>query len=199
MFETLLTETPWVALALGLIVYVADYALLLYEAYLYHTSARPYLLCHDIYEFSSGRPDDPPWRRLIQPTFLLRLLVVGAGIPLVWWAAVRELERPEIVLVLVGGLVLLKAATAIRHLRQAVFYQHMRREEAVEGAIEYAEALVLTGYVVELYGFTVLYALLTLTGSPWFFLGGAITCFVTSRRMRDYVRLREARPDGPAE
>jgi hypothetical protein len=44
--------------------------------------------------------------------------------------------------------------------------------------------------VLEFYGFVVLYLLIFLMVGGWFFLDGAITCFISSRRQRDWVLVK---------
>lgn len=118
------------------------------------------------------------------------LLVVAAAILIAWEISVRQYDRPDIFSFLMGGLLLLEAAVALQRFRHIVLFRYARRAEGIRGKIEYSRRLALSLSFFDLYGFVALYVFIFLVSSSWFFLGGALTCFVASRRLRDWVMIR---------
>ena len=105
----------------------------------------------------------------------------------VWVICYQQINRPDLFTFLMGGLVLLEAAAGMRHFRNVIFFHYARQPGTVTGEIEYSRRLVHTQYFFELYGFAALYMLMFLVSGGWFFLGGAVACFVSAQRRRDWT------------
>ena len=188
MLENLLLTYPWVAVAVALAAYAGGYLLGVYEIYLYQTGAKDLAeLEGGYYSLTSGTAESIARRRFLTPQFLIALPILAVAVWALWDAAVQIYQRPEILSFLIGGLVLLEAAVSLQYLRNIVLFEYARRAEGVWGKIEYSRRLWHTLGYVELYGFTGLYFLMFVVTSSWFFLGGALACFVTARRRRDWM------------
>jgi hypothetical protein len=116
----------------------------------------------------------PPHQRLLNPIFLLKLgllcLVIFAGRIVL----VRQLDRPEIFIFMLGGM----------------FFRSAQQGEGIRRQVVCAQRQVWMQVVLDLYGFVVLYLLIFLKVGRLFFLGGAVTCFISSRRQRDWVLVK---------
>jgi hypothetical protein len=185
-----LVENAWFALAVGVAWYAVGYVLYVYEAYLYHAGAKNYVVFQGSYELTPALQGAVVKRRFLDGRFVAILLVLGVGILAAWAVIVQRFDRPDIFSFLMGGLLLLEAAVGMRRFRNIVFFRHAQSAESPRGKIEYSRRFVLTQYVFELYAFVALYLLIFLVSGGWFFLGGALTCFVASRRLRDWVMVR---------
>jgi len=127
---------------------------------------------------------------MVSPKFIATLMVLALGIAIGWTVCIQQYNRPDIFAFLIGGLLLVEVAIGMQHFRNIVLFHHARRAEGVQGKIEYTKRLTLTLSYTELYGLVVLYLMTFLVTSSWFFLGGALTCFVASRRYQDWVIMR---------
>lgn len=190
MIERLLTDNVWFALAVGVVFYAVSHYLYVYEAYLYHASAKNYVVFQGSYELTPALHSAVAKRRFVDVRLLVILLVLSVAILGAWAIIVERFDRPDIFSFLMGGLLLLEAAVGMRRFRNVVFFRHTQSAVDLRGKIEYSRRFVLTQYFFDLYGFVALYALMFLVSSSWFFLGGALTCFVASRRLRDWVMVR---------
>ena len=188
--DRLLVGNPWFPLALGLVAYALGYYLGIVETYLYHAGAKDYVVFHGSYELTPALQEMFAKRRYVNGRLLAALGLLAAGILAVWDVSVRQYDRADLFSFLIGGLVLVELATAIRRFRNIVSFHYARSAGHLKGKVEYSSRLVHTQAFVELYGFTVLYVLSFLVTGSWFFLGGALTCFVTGRRYRDWAMVR---------
>lgn len=185
MGASLLAENVWLAVAVCELFFILDMLAADAETRLYHQAAKPYLTIESIYDddaTSSGqRPEGLfTWRALV----LLALL--GAGVYAIWRVGAR-LHQPIIYAVLIGGLVLYKAANLVRRWRMISFFRCLRKEGGIQGSPSVSRQLVLTAHFNDLYSFSALYLLIFLLTGEWFFLGGSFTCLTAGRRWRDYT------------
>jgi hypothetical protein len=185
-----LCENVWLSIAIGLIVYIVDYYLTQYEVYLYHTHAQEYLVLKGRYERTHvlKRVKENKW--LPSTTFIVTLLIQTLGIYAGWFALVKQLFRPEVFSFLMGGLILLRVASALIHFRYISLYQFARDEGYFKGKLEFSERVSFTLPYMEMYGFTSLFLILFLFHGGWFLPGGILTCFIVARRHRDWVRTK---------
>jgi hypothetical protein len=190
LIEDLFKSTPWIPLTFGVISFAVDHFLTRYETHLYHAGAKRYFNIKGRYGGDTGSQDVGLWRGLMDMGLVFSVLILGGGIYAAWEFFMRQSERPEIFMFLIGGLILYESATSLRHLRTVMLFRHALRGEGLQGKIEYSERLSHTLAYIELYGFTAFYLLLFLIFWSWFFLGGALTCFIASRRWRDWVMIR---------
>jgi len=187
--EEIFLNHVWFTILMGGILFVVD-AFLTYEAsFLYHAGAKDHFTYEGIYEPSAVH-SQPPQQRLFTPIFLLRVgflcLMILAG----WIGLVRQLNRPEIFIFMLGGLVLYLLADGLIEFRRVMLFWSAQRGEGIRGQVVYTQRQVWMQTILELYGFVVLYLLIFLVAGGWFFLGGAVTCFISSRRQRDWVLVK---------
>jgi hypothetical protein len=190
MMEGLLIDQVWIAIILCVILYVADYYLGLYEAYLYHGYVQPYIIFSGSYEGYERltEPGKGKWAPSI--SFLIVLLVTSLGIYAGWVAFVKQFVRPEIFLLILGGLILFKAASALIRFRAISLFRFTRYPGEIKGKIVYSRHLTSTLRYLDFYGFTLLYLMLLFIQGGWFLLGGILTCFIAARRHRDWVMVK---------
>ena len=190
MIENLFISNVWFALAAGALVYSVNYYLSIYGAYLYHAGAKDTIVFEGLYVLTPTLQKAIAARGFVTTQFLWRLLILSLAILAAWSLCVVQFQRPELFSFLMGGLLLYEAADFLQDFRTIVLFRYARRAEGLQGKIEYSKRLVLTLSVFELYGFAGLYFLMFLVAGSWFFLGGTLTCIVTSRRLRDWVKVR---------
>jgi len=189
VIEKLVIGNVWFALVIGTIVFAAGFYLYFYAARLYHAGAKNTIVLEGSYELMPMFQDIIAGRRLVNAKLAAALLVAPIAIAIVWEVCVRQYARPDIFAFLMGGLLLIEIAVGMRHLRNIVFFRHAQRAEGFRGKIEYSRRLIATQAFVELYSFAALYVLMFLVSGSWFFLGGALTCFVAGRRYRDWTKV----------
>jgi uncharacterized membrane protein (UPF0182 family) len=190
VLERLLVNNPGLAVVLGVSIFVIEHYLSIYEVYLYHAGAKDFVVYNGVYRLTSEAEAVVQRRRIIGVKFAVTLAILVAGILAAWWISVQQFERPDVFLILMGGLVLVQAAEIIREYRQIMFFREARQHGGLTGRVEYSRRLVLMQWVFDMYGFVILYAVLFLISSSWFILGGALACFVNSRRLRDWTVIK---------
>jgi hypothetical protein len=187
LIENLLISNVWFAVTLGALVFAAGYGLALYEVYLYHAGAKNLLVFEGRYDLEPDLLARIARRRWVNVRLAAAVVILSTAIFAVWQVCIEQYHRPDVFLFLIGGLVLLEAAADLRRFRNIVLFQQARRADGLQGKIEYSKRLSYTLPYVETLSFAALYALIFLVSSSWFFLGGAITCIVAGRRLRDWV------------
>jgi hypothetical protein len=113
-------------------------------------------------------------------------LIIFAG----YIGLMRQLNRPEIFIFILGSLYLYLLADGLIEFRRVMLFRSAQRGEGIRGQVIFSQRQVWMQIVLELYGFVVLYLLIFLMVGGWFFLGGAVTCFISSRRQRDWVLVK---------
>ncbi len=183
MIESYLVDNVWIAIVACALVYVADEWLARYEQALYARGARDRISVE-------GRAVSPERRPLagIQLPLILALLAVGLYV--VWWLFVQEQRIPEVFSFLVGGVILVGAASALMRLQYIVLFRHALGG-GLQGKVSFSRQLVLDLSVVQLYGFAALFGLMFSMSGVYFFLGGALACLIASRRRRDLAVMVE--------
>ena len=190
MIERLIISNPWSALIVGVLAYGVGYYLGLYEAYLYHIGAKSYLVLEGDYELTPALQAAIFKRRWVNGRFLAVVFFLTVGILAMWQITIRQYNRPDVLTFLMGGLVLYEAAAGIQHLRNIVLFYYAPKSANLQGKITYSKRLVHTLSFYEMYGFVALYLIMFLVSATWFYLGGALTCFVAGRRHRDWAMIR---------
>jgi hypothetical protein len=190
LIETLFINRVWLAIILGVGAYAAEYLLAGHEAYLYHTGAKNFIVLAGRYEQTTAIQQLELKRRIASLKFVVPVVILAVAIFVVWQICIPQYNRPDLFAFLLGGLVLLEASGIMQRARNVVLFRHARDAEGLQGKIEYSKRLVFTLYYTEQYAFTVLCGLLFLLTGSWFFLGGALTTFVSSRRLRDWTVMR---------
>ena len=190
MLTQSLEDNIWLSIALGLIVYILDYYLVLYEVFLYHNYAKEFLVFNGRYENSTllKRVKEKNW--FPSSSFLVVLAILAIGIYAGWFALVGQLSLPEVFSFLMGGLILYRVACSLIHFRYISLFRFARIEGEFEGSVEYSERVTFTLPYLDMYGFTLLFLLLFFFHGGWFLPGGILTCFLAARHHRDWVLIK---------
>jgi hypothetical protein len=183
----MLVDNVWIAIALAVMSYAVGYYLALYEAHLYYTGAKNYISLEGFGELAPALEEAASRGLHVTTRFLVEVVVLTLAVFALWTVCFQEIKRPDLFYFLIGGLVLLEAAVSMRYLRNVVIFRYAREGEGIRGKIEYSRRLVHTLSFLELYGFAALYVLMFMVSGGWFFLGGALACFVSGRRRRDWT------------
>jgi hypothetical protein len=187
MLERLLLASPEPALALGALIFAAEYFTAIYQAHVYQTGVKGFIEYEGLYQLTPEFAAVINRRRIISGRFALRLGVLLMCIVAVWWLCLQQSNRPEVFLFLMGGFVLDEAAEIIRQYRHGMIWREVRKSGGLDGKVIYTRRLAYMQTVYDRYGFVLLYGFLFLVTGSWFLLGGAFACFATSRHFRDWV------------
>jgi hypothetical protein len=187
--EKLFLSQVWFTILSGGLLFIVDAFLTYAAAFLYHAGAKDHLTYEGIYDPPEVHRQSPQ-QRLLNPVFLLKLGCLCLMILIGWVALVRQLNRPEIFIFMLGGFYLFLLADGLIEFRRVMLFRSAQRGEGIRGQVIFTQRQVWMQMITELYGFVVLYLLIFLMVGGWFFLGGAITCFISSRRQRDWVLVK---------
>ncbi len=182
--EGLLLDNPWIPLLLCVAVMTADYVLDVYELRAYHAYVKRTIVFERIYQLPEPVSREASTRWLVVKLGAILLLLVIA-VPVLWDALVLQTPHRDAFAFLLGGFLLAAAASLIRHGRTWTLFRHVRSGDSITGHITYGLRFILAEHWAELLGFAVLFALIFIMTGSWFFLGGAFTCFISGRRVRD--------------
>ena len=177
-------------MVLGVIVFAAEHYTAIYEAHLYHTAVKDFIVYDGLYRLTPEYQAVLTRRRWISGRWLATWGVLAAGVYVAWWGLTQQLDRPDVFLLLMGGLLLNELAEISRQYRQIMFFREVRRRGGLHGHISLTRQLGVMRHVFDLYAFVMLYLVLFLLTGSWFLLGGAVACFVSSRRLRDWAVIK---------
>ena len=186
MFENWLLSSAWLAVVLGVLVYVANEYLAALETNGYFAGASRYLVFEERYV-----PLPANRQRWLNARLVLTALVLALGTLALWWVCTQQIQRPEVFLFILGSFVLLQVTNSLRRMQRMVLYHYARSPGNLKGKLEYSERMWMTQAAFDLYGFTGLYLFMFLLTGSWFFLGGALMCFVSGRRQHDWALIRK--------
>jgi len=190
MSTTLLIATPWLAIGLGVIAVAVDHLTALYEAYLYHTVMKGSIDYVERYRLTPEVQTALTQRRWFGPRLLVICVVLALAIGAAWWVCVQQLARPDVFVLLMGGLVLAPTADTLRQYQQIMVFREVRRRGGLQGRVTVARQLSFMQTVYSLYSYVIVYLVLFVFTGSWFVLGGALATFVNSRRLRDWVVIK---------
>lgn len=188
MFDALLIDHPFVALAVWAALYISDYYLTLWGARLYTETASAFIDFSGSYEIEEVFKQDIDALRRVSPQFVYRLCLSSAALLAFWWYTVRIADLPAFFLVLFGGYVLVELVVHARHISNIVLFRTMGMTGAVEGKIKYARWVTERLSIAQLLSFAAFFALCFLMSDTVFFLGGTLGCLASARR-----HIRQAR------
>lgn len=179
MLERLFLSSPWTAVVLNVLAYVAHYYLAIYEAKLYHVAASRVVTYEGLYDVSPGVHLPIGWR-LIWMT-----LTLGTFTAIMWWMAVQQLQRPDALIFLMGGWLLLLSMLIIRDLRQITLFRYWRSAGGSKGRLTLSERSLIVTSSTDYQVYSAFFLFLLLVTGDLFFLGGVFTCFAIGRHRRD--------------
>jgi hypothetical protein len=179
MLERLFLSSPWIAVVLNVLAYVVHYYLVIYEAKLYHAAASRIVTYEGLYETLPGVRQPIGWR-LIWVT-----LTLGMFTAIIWWVAVQQLQRPDMLTFLMGSWLLLLGMFIIRDLRQITLFRYWRSTGGSKGTLTLSERLMIVTSSTDYQVYAAFFLFLLLITGDLFFLGGAFTCFAAGRHRRD--------------
>lgn len=174
----------------GVGVFALEHYMAVFEAYLYQSGLKDYVVYDGLYRLTPEYQAVIARRRVISGRLLAILSVLAAGIYVAWWGLTQQLDRPDVFLLLMGGLLLNELAEISRQYRQIMFFREVRRRGGLQGRSQLTRQLGVMRHVFDLYAFVMLYLVLFMLTGSWFLLGGAVACFVSSRRLRDWAVIK---------
>ena len=187
MLEIILIEHVWISIVLTVLFYVVDHYLGLYEAYLYHNHAKVYVVFDGRYDGYEKFAESGNRKWMPTTSFITVLVVVSLGIYVGWQTIVKQLGRPEIFSLVLGGLLLFRVAKSLIHFRAISLYRFAQRPGEMSGKMVYSKRLYSTVLYQDFFGFALIYFLIFLIQGGWFLLGGIFTCFIAASRHRDWT------------
>lgn len=192
MGEQFLFDTFGIPVVLWVVLYISDYYLTIWGAYLYAHGAQAHFSLEGSYELNPFYEKDINLLRTISPRFLIYLFA-STVVLLIVRGLTRDL--PFLFIFLSGGLLLLEVFVHFRHIRNIVLFWHASHEAGVSGQIHYARWYSYRASAVDALVFAVFLAAVALLGGSWFFAGGALGClWIGLRHSLQVGRLRKATP-----
>ncbi len=141
MIERILLGNPWLAVALGVLVFAVDYYTAIYQTYFYQAGMQAFVEYQDLYKLTAEVDGVVTRRRSISGRLAAIVSVLAASILGLWWLCLRQFDRPDVFLFLIGGFVLDEAAEIIRQYRQIMVFREVQKQGGLTGKIElYAAA-----------------------------------------------------------
>jgi hypothetical protein len=190
LIERLLLTNVWFAIALGAIFYIATQLLWLYELRLYHTGAKDFFVIPNRYDLNPERQAAITQRRWFTWKFAAILIVLAIGIGATWQILIGQYNRPDVFSFIIGGVLLLEVSDAAQRIRNIILFYYAPKAGNAKGKIEFSRRLIFSQLFFEMYIFAAVYLFAFLVAGSWLFLGGAVTCIVNGRRMRDWTVIR---------
>ncbi len=189
MLERLFLGSPWIAAVLNVLAYALHYYLTRYEAKLYNIAASNVVTYEGLYETPPGMQRPVGWR------LIWAMLTLGVFTAFMWWVAVQQLQRPDVLTFLMGGWLLLLSMLIIRDLRQITLFRYWRSNGGSKGTLRLSERLSIVTSSTDYQVYAAFFLFLLLITGDLFFLGGAFTCFAVGRHRRDGgIVMEEAYP-----
>jgi hypothetical protein len=172
MGEQFLFDQFWLPVVLWIAVYISDYALTIYGARLYKDASQ-YFSIEGSYELTPYYQHDINALRLVSMRFLLALF--GSAFLLL---VVRGLAMglPAIFAFVCGMFLLMEVPVHIRHIRNITLYKQLSTGVAATGQLSYTRWFVYWLSATEIFVFAIVFLLLSILLTSWFFLGGAVMC-----------------------
>jgi hypothetical protein len=176
---TLFADSLWPGLLTWMALYVSDYWLTLYCAWLYQAKARSKVSFEGSYELNPLFQKDVDAGVRVSPRFVFAMLVSCAWVAMVWWLTRQPPRWPQAYEFVLGMLILLELAVHVRHARNVVLFRTGVGADGIQGQMHYPRALMLRMSSTEFLAFAGLFgAAFVVTGRP-FLLGGATTAAAT--------------------
>ncbi len=187
MAEILIINNLWLAVAICAAFYAADYVLDFYETRLYRACADQFLTINGIYNETSSENAEADKSRWLNLRIVVILVILAAGIYALWTLFVQNFHEPQLFSILIGGLILMKTASMMRHSHYIALFKRVQVEGGLGGIPQVSRILYLTLWNTDLLGFNLIYLLAFLVTGSWFFLGGVLACLVSNHQWRDYL------------
>lgn len=202
MLGVILVENVWIAILIWVAIYISDYFLSIWAATLYRKGASDHVMFTGSLEITPQFQEDINALKTLSFRFLRALVFSVVMIAVAWVISVRWADIPRAFSMLMGALICLEATAHIRHIRNIAFMKDLTRKSGLKGKIEYPRWLSLKLSSVEILGFAVLFLFAFFVSGSWFFVGGALSCFLTGLKHRgwaakadlDVARATEASP-----
>jgi hypothetical protein len=168
--------SPWPGILLWAAWYVSDFLFTMVCARLYQAGASTQIHFEGSYEITPYYQKEVDALRLVSPRFLVALAASCALLFALWWMTMKVLFVPQLFFFGFGALVLIQVTVHIRHLRNFFLFRAILANDGISGRIEYARPVMLRMSSVELFSFSVAYAVIYLMTGSWFVLGGVVAC-----------------------
>jgi hypothetical protein len=158
-----------------ILIYISDYVCTIVSARLYQAYARAHIVIEGSFELNPVFQADVNKLRWISPRFLILLVVSSLLIAGNWlssqWVPGFEPAYPTVL----GAFLLMECAIHMRHIRNLVQFCGIRRG-GMSGQVVQQRGFILRNSAAEFLSFAVLFSLVALFQSSWFFLGGTLSC-----------------------
>jgi hypothetical protein len=179
----------WIPVSLWILLYTSDYLLTIAGARIYATGAREHFEYPGGYELNPYFAQDVARLQWFSFRFVMALILYG-GLLLACSIAWRELFALSW-----GSLIFPLLVVLVRHVRNVVFFYHVKRTDGVQGRVCVAHWLSLRSSAAEWFSFGVVFLFLYLLTASLPVAGGAIGCmFHGIRSTRSSVKSRRAQP-----
>jgi hypothetical protein len=188
MGEQFLFDYFGVPVVLWIVLYISDYFLTIWGAYLYARGASNHFHVEGSYELNPIFEKDINLLRLISPRFLIYLF--GSTVLLL---IMRGLTRdlPLFFIFGIGGFLLLESFVQLRHIRNIASLWSMSRDEGVTGRLDYARWFTYRTSAIDALSFAFFLLVVAVLVGSWFLVGGAFSCTVLA--IRQGFRSRQLR------
>lgn len=190
MIERLLINNVWLSILFGTIFYGAAQLLGWYELYLYHAGAKDYFVIPNRYDLNPERQAAITQRRWFTWKFAAILIVLAIGIGAARQVSIGQYNRPDVFSFIIGGVLLLEISDAAQRIRNIILFYYAPKAGNAKGKIEFSRRLIYSQWFFDMYIFAGIYLFAFLVAGSWLFLGGAVTCIVNGRRLRDWTVIR---------
>lgn len=173
-------ESRWPGLVFWGVLYISDYYFTLTCARLYQRGVQEKIKFEGSYELTPYFQADINSLRAISPRFIAALLWTEAWLAATWWFSWQS--TIALYQMVFGAMVSIELAIHVRHFRNLFLFRAIAGSDVVQGRIQYSRHLSLRMSAVELYGFAVLFLVISVFTRSWFTVGGALSCFVTATK-----------------
>lgn len=173
--ELWLARSPWLGVALWIILYFSDYYLTVYSARGFKEIG--HFQFEGSFELTPQYQKDIDALKPISRLHLILLVLYSLLILVIWYFFVYFLGLPWAYLLYLGMFLLLEVAVHLRHLRNVFLIREIRKNGGASGQISYKKWFSYRLSAFELYLYFGLFLMVAAFESSPFFLGGAIMCF----------------------
>jgi len=187
-------SSPWPGTFAWAVIYVSDYLLTVTCARLYRRNVSSKIVFEGSFELNPIFQRDIDSLKFVSPRFLLLLVLVSTLIVIEW--ALTVPSSPELYTLVLGAAMCAELAIHVRHLGNLHLFSSSLTAEQLRGQIEYARPLLLRMSSVQIFGFTILFAVLFAFTGSWFVAGGMFSCSVLSAKQW-YLASRAAAKRAP--
>ena len=189
MDQCSLIQNVWIILLLWSVVYLGDYFLTIYSAKKFRDKLSDHYEFERSFELNPIFEKDVNSLRTISPRHIVFWLLTSILLYLLRLTT-NLLNIPQLFYFMFGTLFLSEIAIHLRHIRNIAIIKSYG-VGAIIGQIKYSYWFGLKLSAWEMFGFSIVYGVFSLTERSWFFVGGAVGCLIIS--IKHYMGSNKAR------